>query len=177
MEKLSTKEILNQNLSRTTPGQLSKLRILLHGVRSMHNVGAAFRSADAFGIDKILISGITPHPPRSEISKTAIGAEKYVNWQKLDDISKGIQQLKKENYILIGLEQTTDSVLLPDYQMPEDQKVCLVFGNEVTGINEEILPHIDRFVEIPQYGHKHSLNVSVTVGVALYAFLQKYWPQ
>lgn len=177
MEKLSTKEILHQNLSRKTPGQLSKLRILLHDVRSMHNVGAAFRSADAFGIDKILISGITPHPPRPEISKTAIGAEKYVDWQKLDDLPKGIQQLKEENYILIGLEQTTNSVLLPDYHLPKEKNICLVFGNEVTGINEQILPHIDTFIEIPQYGHKHSLNVSVTVGVALYAFLQKYWAQ
>lgn len=175
MSKLSTKEILEQNLDRNTPGQLRELKILLHNVRSMHNVGAAFRSADAFGIDQILISGFTPYPPRPEISKTAIGAEKHVDWQRLDELSSNIEQLKESGYILVGLEQTTDSILLPDYAIPNDKKICLVFGNEVTGIDEEVLPFIDEFVEIPQYGHKHSLNVSVTVGVALYAFLEKYW--
>ena len=175
MAKLSTKEILEQNLDRNTPGQLRELKILLHNVRSMHNVGAAFRSADAFGIYQILISGFTPYPPRPEISKTAIGAEKHVDWQHIDEINPAVEELKESGYILVGLEQTTDSILLPDYAIPGDKKICLVFGNEVTGIDEEILPHIDQFVEIPQYGHKHSLNVSVTVGVALYAFLEKYW--
>ena len=81
----------------------------------------------------------------------------------------------KAGYILVGLEQTTESVLLPDYCPPADTNICLVFGNEVTGIDEQILPFIDDFVEIPQYGHKHSLNVSVAVGVTLYAFLEKFW--
>lgn len=175
MTKLSTKEILQRNLNRTAPGRLNKLKILLHNVRSMHNVGAAFRNADAFGVDELLISGYTPAPPRPEISKTAIGAEKHVNWKQFETPDTGLVKLKENGYLLIGLEQTTDSILLPDYQIPSDKKICLVFGNEVTGIDVEILPHIDDFVEIPQYGHKHSLNVSVTVGVALYAFLVKYW--
>ena len=175
MQKLSTKEILNQNLSRSTPGRLGEVKILLHNVRSMHNVGAAFHSADAFGIDEILISGFSPHPPRPEISKTAIGAEKHVEWSKLEDLSKEVKALKGHGYRLLALEQMTDSTLLPDYTMPADEKICLVFGNEVTGIDEELLPFIDDFIEIPQYGHKHSLNVSVTVGVALYGILEKYW--
>jgi len=177
MKKLSTKEILQQNLDRTTPGKLNQLKIMLHNVRSMHNVGAAFRSADAFGIDEILISGFTPYPPRPEITKTAIGAEKHVKWQQLDDLESDIGDLKSAGYTLIGLEQTTNSILFPDYNIPPDKKICLVFGNEVTGIDKDILPYIDDFVEIPQYGHKHSLNVSVTVGVALYAFLDKYWKE
>jgi tRNA G18 (ribose-2'-O)-methylase SpoU len=175
MEKLSTKEILQQNLSRSTPGALGEVVILLHNVRSMHNVGAAFRSADAFGINKILLSGYTPTPPRPEISKTAIGADKHVEWDYVNDPDQQIKNLNEQNYQLIGLEQMSKSVLLPDYTIPEEKKICLVFGNEVTGVDEELLPHIDDFVEIPQYGHKHSLNVSVTVGVALYAFLEKYW--
>lgn len=175
MQKLSTKEILKQNLNRSTPEKLSELKILLHNVRSMHNVGAAFRSADAFGINEILISGFTPHPPRPEISKTAIGAEKHVEWNKIDSIQEDLQSLKENGFQIVGLEQTTNSILLPDYELPNNQKICLIFGNEVTGIDEEILPYIDDFVEIPQYGQKHSLNVSVTVGVALYAFLEKYW--
>ncbi len=175
MEKLSTKEILHQNLGRTKPGKLGEVKILLHNVRSMHNVGAAFRSADAFGIKQLLLSGYTPTPPRAEISKTAIGAEKHVEWQSFENPVQAIKELKKEGYRLIALEQTTGSVLLPNYTLPEKQKICLIFGNEVTGIDEVLLPHIDDFVEIPQYGHKHSLNVSVTVGIALYGFLEKYW--
>lgn len=175
MQKLSTKEILQQNLDRTTPGALGDVKILLHNVRSMHNVGAAFRSADAFGIDEIILSGYTPTPPRPEITKTAIGAEKHVEWQYIEVLDSTVKKLKTNNYLLVGLEQMTQSVLLPDYKITTDQKICLVFGNEVTGVDEELLTHIDDFVEIPQYGHKHSLNVSVTVGVALYAFLEKYW--
>lgn len=177
MPKLSTKEILKKNLERTTPGKLGNVKILLHNVRSMHNVGAAFRSADAFGIDGILISGFTPHPPRPEISKTAIGAEKHVEWKKIEDdnLESHLKRLRQSGYRFIALEQTTDSTLLPDYILPKDQSICLIFGNEVTGVDEELLPIVDDFVEIPQYGHKHSLNVSVTVGVALYAFLAKYW--
>jgi len=175
LQKLSTKEILEQNLERTIPDHLSKLKILLHNVRSMHNVGAAFRSADAFGIDEILMSGYTPTPPRPEIAKTAIGAQKHVEWQQVEHPQKQIETLKGKGYRIVGLEQMTDSILLPDYRIPEEQDICLVFGNEVTGIDEDILTYIDDFVEIPQYGHKHSLNVSVTVGVALYGFLVKYW--
>ena len=175
MQKLSTKEILEQNLERTIPDHLSKLKILLHNVRSMHNVGAAFRSADAFGIDEIFMSGYTPTPPRPEITKTAIGAQKHVEWQQVEHPQKQIETLKGKGYRIVGLEQMTDSILLPDYRIPEEQDICLVFGNEVTGIDEDILTYIDDFVEIPQYGHKHSLNVSVTVGVALYGFLVKYW--
>ncbi len=175
MNKLSTKEILRKNLSRTAPGNLDKLKIVLHDVRSLHNVGAAFRSSDAFGIDEILISGFTPSPPRPEITKTAIGAEKHVDWRKVDHIKKELSELQSAGYKIIGLEQTAESILLPDYNLPSQKNICLVFGNEVTGVDEEILPFIDDFVEIPQYGHKHSLNVSVTVGVALYGFLVKYW--
>ncbi|MDX1670789.1 MAG: TrmH family RNA methyltransferase [Balneolaceae bacterium] len=172
-QKLSTRQILEQNLQRTAPASLQRTSILLHNVRSMHNVGAAFRSADAFGISRILLSGFTPAPPRPEISKTAIGAEKHVEWEQLD--GKDAIAALKQTVTLIGVEQTSQSVLLPDYQPPVSRDLCLLFGNEVTGIDEELFPHIDAFVEIPQYGHKHSLNVSVSIGVVLYAMLQKFW--
>lgn len=173
--KLSTKEILEHNLSRSAPEQMKNLKILLHDVRSMHNVGAVFRSADAFGISEILVSGFTPAPPRPEITKTAIGAEKFVDWKQFEDQQFLFEQLKKGGFHLIGVEQTDQSTHLPDYTPPPDKNLCLVFGNEVTGIDESVLPHIDHFVDIPQYGNKHSLNVSVAVGVTLYGFLQKFW--
>ena len=173
--KLSTKEILSQNLKRHAPGKMEHLVAVLHDVRSMHNVGAAFRNADAFGIKKLILSGFSPCPPRPEITKTAIGAEEFVDWESTDSISGRLHELKNEGYQIIALEQTDQSILITDYIPPEDKKVCLVFGNEVTGLDEELLPDVDQFVEIPQYGHKHSLNVSVSVGVTFYAFLQKYW--
>ncbi|MDZ7693546.1 MAG: TrmH family RNA methyltransferase [Balneolaceae bacterium] len=154
---------------------MNSLKILLHDVRSMHNVGAAFRSADAFGISEILVSGFTPAPPRPEISKTAIGAEKFVSWKQFDDAQFLFKQLKSAEYHILGMEQTDKSVHLPDYSPPADRKMCIVFGNEVTGINEEVIPHIDDFIDIPQYGNKHSLNVSVAIGITLYGFLQKFW--
>ncbi len=175
IKKRSTKEILEQNLARDVPDRMQELKIVLHDVRSMHNVGAAFRNADAFGIDEIILSGFTPTPPRAEITKTAIGAEKHVEWQYEKDIGRRLNTIKEAGYLAVGLEQTDKSQLLPDFTIPPAKKICLVFGNEVTGLDEELLPVIDRFLEIPQYGHKHSLNVSVTVGIALYGFLQKYW--
>ncbi len=173
-EKLSTKEILKRNKARIAPKQIQQIVILLHNIRSLHNVGAAFRCADAFGIKKIILSGVTPAPPRPEITKTAIGAEEFVNWEQFDQTESAIKQLRQKDYTIVGIEQTNTSTMLTEYAVPIDKKLCLVFGNEVTGIDEEILPLIDSFVEIPQYGNKHSLNVSVAVGVTLYGFLAKW---
>lgn len=174
MKKYSTKEILKRNKARSAPKQMQQVVILLHNIRSMYNVGAAFRCADAFGIKKIILSGVTPAPPRAEITKTAIGAEEFVEWEQFDKPEKAVQQLRRKNYTTVGIEQTNASIMLPEYSAPADN-FCLIFGNEVTGIDEEMLPLIDSFIQIPQYGNKHSLNVSVAVGVTLYGFLAKWW--
>lgn len=139
----------------------------------MHNVGAAFRSADAFGIKELWLSGFTPTPPRPEISKTALGAEENVTWKQIKDEKKAISDLKKQNYTLLGLEQTDKSIMLQDYNLSE-KPICLILGNEVTGIDGNLLPYLDDTIEIPQFGMKHSLNVSVAAGIALYAFMDKY---
>lgn len=174
-KKLSTREILEDNLARTAPDNMKQVKVLLHNIRSMHNVGAVFRSSDAFGISEILLSGYSPTPPRPEISKTAIGAEEHVNWSYWEDEQAMIKNLKEQGYCIIGLEQTNESILLPELDASRHDKVCLVMGNEVTGIDNDFLPYIDEFVAIPQYGHKHSLNVSVAAGVVLYGFLEKFW--
>lgn len=171
MRKRPTKKILKDNLNRSSPLK-DHFILWLHNIRSLHNVGAAFRNADAFGVHKILLSGFTPFPPRPEITKTAIGAEEHVAWEFADDLSQKVEHLKSEGYQIIGLEQTDQSVMLPDYNC-RDSKICLVVGNEVTGIDEDLLVKLDSAVEIPQFGMKHSLNVSVASGVALYGFLQK----
>ncbi len=175
MNKLTTKEILEENLSRTAPKKLSSLKVLVHNIRSMHNVGSVFRSADAFGISEIILSGYSPTPPRPEINKTAIGAEEFVKWSYMEDGTEAINQLKEDGYYIAGLEQTTDSISLPDFEPQSIEKICIVLGNEVTGIDDELLPLIDQFIAIPQFGQKHSLNVSVAAGVVLYAMLEKLW--
>lgn len=147
----------------------------LHNVRSLHNVGAAFRNADAFGIMEIYLSGYTPRPPRPEITKTAIGAEEHVSWRSINNPSQKISGLKENGYQIIGLEQTDSSELLSEFK-PNTDKICLILGNEVTGIDTEIIPLLNTAVEIPQFGMKHSLNVSVACGVALYAFMLKLQP-
>lgn len=173
-KKLSTREILQDNLARRAPSAMSELKILLHNIRSMHNVGAVFRSSDAFGVSEILISGYTPTPPRPEITKTAIGAEEFVEWSYHEDEVKLLKELSHSGYTIIGLEQTDNSRLLTGYEVKENTPYCLVMGNEVTGIDDKLMPYIDDFVAIPQFGHKHSLNVSVAAGVVMYAFLDKF---
>ncbi len=174
-QKLSTKEILKQNLAQSPPSKLGEVKVILHNIRSLHNVGSMFRSSDAFGIAELLLSGYTPHPPRPEINKTAIGAEEFVKWSGWDNVNELCASLKKDGYTLVGLEQTTQSIPLPDFDAKAHSKLCLIMGNEVTGIDEDILPYIDAFVSIPQFGQKHSLNVSVAAGVMLYALLEKLW--
>ncbi len=172
MKKLTTKEILQQNLERKSPLRENFI-LWLHDIRSLHNVGAAFRSADAFGIKELWLSGFTPTPPRPEITKTAIGAEENVTWKQIDSPPDAAESLKSDGYRIIGLEQTTTSSLLHEYKLPSE-KICLILGNEVTGIGDVLIPHLDASVEIPQFGMKHSLNVSVAGGVALYAFFEKF---
>jgi len=173
--KLSTKEILEENLAQRPPKGMEKVRVILHNIRSMHNVGSVFRSSDAFGISEIILSGYTPTPPRDEINKTAIGAEEFVDWRFVDDIVSEIQFLKKSGYKILGLEQTDTSVSILDLELSLSDKCCIVMGNEITGIDEELLHLADQFVTIPQYGHKHSLNVSVATGITFYALLQKFY--
>lgn len=171
--KLTAKEILTSNRQRQSPLK-NHFILWLHNIRSLHNVGAAFRSADAFGINELRLSGYTPAPPRAEISKTALGAEKDVKWIHIStsEIENEISLLKNRMFTILGLEQTTESIFLNDYK-PVNQKICLFLGNEVTGIDESLLPYIDDMIEIPQFGTKHSLNVSVAAGIALYAFFEK----
>lgn len=173
MKKLTTRQILERNLNRTSP--LGNHFILwMHNIRSLHNVGAVFRSADAFGISELRLSGHTPVPPRPEITKTAIGAEQYVTWEWVEEPVKEIKNLKRNGYTIAALEQTDRSIFLNEWA-PASDKICLILGNEVMGVDDELLGLIDISVEIPQFGNKHSLNVSVAAGVALYGILEKFY--
>lgn len=173
LKKLTTKEILEENLSQKPPKKLSEVIVILHNIRSLHNVGSVFRSSDAFGISELILTGYTPTPPRSEINKTAIGAEEFVKWRHFETASEIITDLKKDGFSILGMEQTTGSIPLNELNIDRYEKICLVMGNEVTGIDTDILELMDQFIAIPQFGQKHSLNVSVAAAVMLYALLEK----
>ncbi len=148
------------------------LVVVLDNVRSMHNVGAIFRTADAFLLEKIVLCGITPQPPHREIHKAALGATESVDWIYEENISTALQNLKAENFKIIGIEQTSNSEKITDFPIHKDEKYALVLGNEVDGLSDEAFEFYDTFLEIPQLGTKHSLNVSVCGGIVMWEFFK-----
>lgn len=149
--------------------------IVLDNIRSMHNVGAIFRTADAFLIEKIILCGITPQPPHREIHKAALGATESVEWQYQTSTKDAISELKKAGYRIFGIEQTTSSQLITEFEIDTNEKYALILGNEVEGISDEILSDCDGFIELPQHGTKHSLNVSLCVGLIMWEFYKKLY--
>ena len=148
------------------------LVVILDNVRSMHNVGAAFRTADAFLVEKIILCGITPKPPHREIHKAALGATESVDWQFYESVKEAVIDLKTLGFEIVGIEQTTNSVMITDFEIDKTKKYALVLGNEVEGISDEILTDLDVCLEIPQLGTKHSLNVSVCGGIVMWEFFK-----
>lgn len=144
--------------------------IVLDNVRSAHNIGSAFRTADSFNIGKIYLCGICATPPSAEIHKAALGAEDSVDWEYSPNTVQVINALKEDGYTIISVEQTVNSVSLNDFQPINGTKYALIFGNEVAGVNQDVVNASDFSLEIPQYGTKHSLNVSVSLGVVLWVF-------
>ncbi|MDE6866023.1 MAG: RNA methyltransferase [Muribaculaceae bacterium] len=144
------------------------VRVLCDNVRSMHNVGAIFRTSDAFLIDSIILCGITGRPPHPEIAKSALGAEESVAWSYAEDALAETLRLKEEGWMILVLEQTHGSLSLREYHRREGERVVLVVGNEVEGVDQRIVDIADTCLEIPQYGTKHSLNVSCSAAIALW---------
>lgn len=174
----STKKLKLEELGRIdveTFKQTEKipLVVVLDNVRSMHNVGAVFRTADAFLVEKIILCGITPQPPHREIHKAALGATESVDWIYEKDISTALENLKRENFKILGIEQTTNSEIITDFVIKKNEKHALVLGNEVDGLSDEALSLYDTFLEIPQLGTKHSLNVSVCGGIVMWEFFKR----
>lgn len=168
MKKLSMEE-----LHRITPEQFksqSKVPfvVVLDNIRSMNNVGSVFRTCDAFDAEKIYLCGITACPPNKEITKTALGATESVEWEYAEDVVDLVGRLRQDGYAVFMVEQTDESVLLTDFHFHEYNKVALILGNEVFGVDERLLLLCDGAIEIPQFGIKHSLNVSVAAGIVIW---------
>ena len=173
----STKKLKLEELNRIDVETFKETKkiplvVVLDNVRSMHNVGAVFRTADAFLVEKIILCGITPQPPQREIHKAALGATESVDWQYYESVTAVVLDLKTLKYEVLGIEQTSDSELITDFDIDSSKKYALVLGNEVDGISDDILPHCDGFLEIPQLGTKHSLNVSVCGGIVMWEFFK-----
>jgi 23S rRNA (guanosine2251-2'-O)-methyltransferase len=147
--------------------------IVLDNVRSLHNVGSAFRTADAFRVEKIYLTGITGTPPHREIQKTALGATESVAWEYAENTGSLIKDIKAQGYTIVAVEQTNDSLTLQEFVPGENEKYCLVFGNEVHGVSEEVIEQADVAIEIPQTGTKHSLNISVCLGIVVWEIYRK----
>ena len=146
------------------------LVVVLDDVRSMHNVGSVFRTGDAFRIERVCLCGITSTPPMTEIHKTALGAEDSVDWQYYKTTLEAIEALKAESYEILSIEQAHGSTMLQDFIPLFGKKYAVVFGNEVKGVHQEVVDASDGCLEIPQFGTKHSLNVSVTAGIIIWHF-------
>lgn len=173
MRKLKLEELGRQSVETFKNTDKIPIIAVLDNIRSALNVGSVFRTADAFAIEGIIICGISATPPNREITKTAIGATESVAWSYQKDIKEAVAGLKADEYTIIGIEQTTNSISLDEFS-PKRQKIAVIFGNEVDGISDSIMEDLDLALEIPQYGTKHSLNVSVCAGIVLWELSQKF---
>lgn len=149
------------------------LVVVLDEVRSLHNIGAVFRTSDAFLVNKIYLCGITATPPNAEMHKTALGAENSVDWKYFSNTEDAVNELHNEGYTVFSIEQCEGSIMLGDLALDKDKKYAIIMGNEVKGVKQEVVNMCDGCIEIPQYGTKHSLNVSVTAGIVLWEFANK----
>lgn len=168
MKKLKLEELGRISIEEFKEAAKIPVCILLDNVRSLHNVGSSFRTADAFRIEKIYLTGITGTPPHREIHKTALGSTDSVAWKYFENPAGAVRQLKEEGYQIVIIEQTTESLPLQKFLPEEGKKYCLVFGNEVHGVSEPVIELADVAIEIPQSGTKHSLNISVCLGIVVW---------
>lgn len=174
MQKLSMDELHRISVDEFKETQKIPLVIILDNIRSMHNVGSIFRSSDAFLIEKIILCGFTPRPPHRDINKTALGATETVHWEYYENILDAITELKEDGFKIWGIEQVDNSIPLEDFQVANTDKTAIILGNEVEGVQEEALLQCDGSIEIPQFGTKHSLNVSVAGGILIWEIAKAY---
>lgn len=172
------RKLQNEELNRISVEEFKQIEklpitVILDNVRSQNNVGSLFRTSDAFRIEKIALCGITATPPHREIHKTALGAEDVVKWMYAAETQDVVRQLKAEGYIVYAIEQAENSISLENFRMDMTKKYAIIFGNEVKGVQQEVIDLADGCIEIPQFGTKHSFNVSVTAGIVLWQIVRE----
>lgn len=173
MRKLANSELNRKTIEDFKQAEKTPLILILDDIRSLHNIGSVFRTADAFLVEKIYLCGITATPPNKEIHKTALGATETVAWEYSKNVLEVIEKLKADNVSVWAVEQVENSVFLNDFMPEEGTRYALVFGNEVKGVSQEAIKLCEGSIEIPQLGTKHSLNISVSAGIVVWDIFQK----
>jgi len=173
MRKLKNEELDRLSVEAFKKATKKPIVIILNDIRSLNNIGSVFRTADAFLIEKIYLCGITAQPPHKDIRKTALGASESVEWEYAESALQVVNQLKQKKYTTIAIEQAEKATMLNKFQVIEDGKFALVFGNEVKGVHQKVVNSCDHVIEIPQFGTKHSLNISVSAGLVIWNFWSK----
>ncbi len=174
--KLKNEELNRISIEEFKSTAKTPIIIVLDNIRSLNNIGSVFRTADAFLIKAVYLCGITATPPHREIQKTALGATESVEWKYFKSTGEAIDLLKENDYKVAAIEQTENSTMLDQYPINENEKLAIVFGNEVKGVEQEVIDLSDSIIEIPQFGTKHSLNISVSVGVVVWELYRKFNP-
>lgn len=173
MKKLSMDELQRSSIKDFKDSEKYPLVVVLDSVRSMSNVGSIFRTCDGFAVEKLYLCGITAQPPHKEITKTALGATDSVDWEYHQDVVELVNQLKNDHYTVFLIEQTDNSIMLDQYQYQPQEKIAIILGNEVFGVDERLLPLCDGVIEIPQYGTKHSFNVTIAGGIVIWEIVKQ----
>ncbi len=174
MRKLKLDELNRVSVDEFKEQQKLPVIVVLDNVRSLNNVGSAFRTADGFAVEAIYLCGITAQPPHREIEKTALGATQSIQWKYFENVVDAVHHLKENNFKIIAIEQAVSSVSLTDFTPKEGDKYAFFFGNEVNGVSEEVMQNIDACIEIPQFGTKHSFNIVISTGIVLWDFYSKF---
>ena len=173
MRKLKLDELNRVTVTEFKAQEKLPLAVVLDNVRSMHNIGSIFRTSDGFAVEQVLLCGITARPPHREIEKTALGATQSITWEYYADTLTAVNALKSKGYKIIAIEQAENSIMLNTFNPLPGEKYALIFGNEVNGVSDEVMKHIDACIEIPQFGTKHSFNIVVSAGIVLWDFFSK----
>jgi len=171
--KLRNEELNRISIDEFKIVEKTPIVIVLDNIRSLNNIGSVFRTADAFLIEAVYLCGITAKPPHREIQKTALGATETVEWKHFESTTEAITQLKTNGYNIAAIEQAENSTMLNDYSLNSNEKLAIVFGNEVKGVTQEVVDLSDAVIEIPQFGTKHSLNISISAGIVIWELFRK----
>lgn len=171
--KLANEELDRLDIESFRKEDKNQLIAILDNVRSLNNIGSVFRTADAFAIEAVYLCGITAKPPHREINKTALGATESVNWTYFEDTQTAVKKLKEDGWRVYAIEQTENSIMLNEFKPLSDEKIALIFGHEVKGVEQKVINQCDGVIEIPQKGTKHSLNISVSAGVVIWDLVNK----